>query len=60
MFSVPGGNGDDKDTVERILIDQAEKGRWKVEVIAREINLDANDQTFSKDAVFSLVVSSIQ
>ena len=56
QFSSPGGPPNRVDTVENVFIEAATQGTWKVEVIAREINEDANLATLEMDAHFALVI----
>ena len=56
--SKSGGAPDVIDTVERIILPDAEPGYWRVEVIASEINSDSHLESPELDASFSLVVSS--
>ncbi len=59
-WSVPGGSSDTVDTVENVFIQNAEKGDWKVRVIAKKIVIDAyptNQPSGAEDAAYSLVVT---
>ncbi|SMF66769.1 S8 family serine peptidase [Pseudobacteriovorax antillogorgiicola] len=55
--SQPDGAPDEIDTVERVIIDQAEEGVWTVEVLASEVNQDTYLGTPELDAGFALVLS---
>lgn len=55
-FSTPGGLPDRFNTIENVFIQSAQPGRWIVEVIAREINEDADLTTPGMDAHFALVI----
>jgi len=56
LFSSPGGSRNSVDTVENVFVQSAAPGAWTVEVIAREINEDANLATPGMDAHFALVI----
>jgi hypothetical protein len=56
-YSTPGGSPNTVDTVENVLVPNAEVGTWTVEVRAAEINVDAYPATPAADAVFALVVT---
>jgi hypothetical protein len=56
-YSTPGGSPNTIDTVENVLVPNAEVGTWTVEVRAAEINADAYPTTPAADAVFALVVT---
>jgi hypothetical protein len=56
-FSAAGGSPNTIDTVENVLVPNAEVGTWTVEVRAAEINVDAYPSTPAADAVFALVVT---
>lgn len=56
LVSSPGGTPNPVDTVENVFIQAAYPGTWTVEVIAREINEDANLSTPGIDAHFALVI----
>jgi serine protease AprX len=55
--STAGGSPNTIDTVENVLIPNAQVGNWTVEVRAAEINQDAYPTTPAADAVFALVVT---
>ena len=57
MWSTPGGTANHKDTVECVYVQAPPAGRWTVEVIAEEINLDAHLATPALDAAYALVVT---
>ena len=56
-FSSSGGSPNTIDTVENVLLPNAQVGIWTVEVRAAEINVDAYPTTPAADAVFALVVT---
>jgi hypothetical protein len=56
-WSTPGGSENHIDTVENIFIQTPEQGRWRIEVIASEINEDGHPATPQLDAVYSLVIN---
>ena len=56
-YSVAGGSPNTIDTLENVLVPNAEVGNWTVEVRAAEINMDAYPTTPAADAVFALVVT---
>ena len=56
-YSTAGGSPNTIDTVENVLVPNAEVGTWTVEVRAAEINVDAFPTTPAADAVFALVVT---
>ena len=56
-YSTAGGSPNTIDTVENVLVPNAEVGNWTVEVRAAEINQDAYPTTPAADAVFALVVT---
>lgn len=56
LVSRSGGSQNSVDTVENVFLERATPGTWKVEVIAREINEDANLATPGIDAHFALVI----
>lgn len=60
MWSTPGGEPNDYDTVENVFVEEPELGTWTVEVIAYEINQDSHVETPEIDADFALVVSGGQ
>ena len=55
-YSTAGGDPDRLNTIENVFLRSAEQGRWSVEVIAREINEDADTSTPGMDAHFALVI----
>ncbi len=59
LYSTPGGDPNDIDTVENVFIADPEPGTWIVEVIAAEINEDGHVETGGLDADFALVVSGV-
>ncbi|HET9316097.1 MAG TPA: S8 family serine peptidase [Vicinamibacteria bacterium] len=56
-YSKSGGSPNTIDTVENVLVPNAQVGTWTVEVRAAEINADAYPATPAADAVFALVVT---
>lgn len=56
LYSQPGGLASSVDTIENVFLASAKQGLWTVEVIAREINEDANLATPHMDAHFALVI----
>lgn len=56
LVSLPGGRPNSIDTVENVFLTGATPGTWKVEVLAREINEDANLATPGIDAHYALVI----
>ncbi len=56
LYSQPGGEPNTVDTVENVFIQSAMPGNWLVEVIATELNEDANLDTPGIDATFALVI----
>ncbi len=54
--STSGGSPNGVDTVENVFIGTAKPGMWKVEVIARELNEDADLSTPGIDAHFALII----
>ena len=56
-YSTPGGSPNTVDTVESVLVPNAEVGTWTVEVRAAEVNVDAYPATPAADAAFALVVT---
>ncbi|MEQ9096707.1 MAG: S8 family serine peptidase [Phycisphaerales bacterium] len=56
LFSAPGGSPNSVDTIENVFVQRAEPGLWTVEVLAQEINEDADLSTPGIDAHFSLVI----
>lgn len=59
-FTVPYGEEDTINTVERVQVNSAIPGTWVVEVIASEINQDGNPATFGViDSNYALVVSGL-
>jgi hypothetical protein len=55
MFSTPGGAPDTKDTVENVFVKDPAPGKWKVEVLAAEVNQDSHLESSDLDADFALV-----
>lgn len=56
LFSQPSGRRNQVDTIENVFIKQAAPGIWTVEVLAQELNEDADLSTPGIDAHFSLVI----
>jgi subtilisin family serine protease len=56
LQSRPGGAPNSVDTVENVFLQSATPGPWQVEVVATEINEDANLDTPGVDAHFALVI----
>lgn len=58
--SLEGGQADVLNNVENVFIDKPETGKWTVEVIANEVNMDNHVETAEVDMDFALVVSGVQ
>ncbi|MHC4899998.1 MAG: hypothetical protein ACYTGW_23145, partial [Planctomycetota bacterium] len=56
-YSVPGGQRDQRDTVENVFIKNPAAGDWKVEVAAYLVAKDTHVETPTVDADFALVVN---
>ncbi|MGD1916069.1 MAG: S8 family serine peptidase [Phycisphaerales bacterium] len=56
LFTQPRGRFDRVNTVENVFVQSATPGTWSVDVIARELNEDANLATPGIDAHFALVI----
>lgn len=56
-WSVSGGVPNEVDTVENVFIQNAEVGRWTVNVIADDIVIDSHTETAAVDADYALVLS---
>jgi len=57
LFSTPGGNENEIDTVENVFIGEPEAGVWTFTVIATEIVEDGHVETGAVDADYALWVS---
>jgi len=55
LWSTPGGDANDIDTVENVFVENPEAGTWTVEVWGNEIVADAHLETPEVDADFALV-----
>ena len=58
-YSVADGTADSIDTVENVILENAQIGEWTVEVIAQEVNQDGHTETAEDDVDYALVVSGI-
>jgi hypothetical protein len=58
-WSSTGGSANTKDTVENVFIQMPMAGKWKVTVIASELNQDTHVETKPLDADYALVISGI-
>ncbi|NRA57025.1 MAG: hypothetical protein HRU13_02760 [Phycisphaerales bacterium] len=56
LFTQPRGRFDRVNTVENVFVESATPGTWSVDVIARELNENANLATPGIDAHFALVI----
>ncbi len=59
-YTTPGGSPNTYDTVENVAVAAPAPGLWTVEVIASQVVQDGYLPTPATDAVYSLVVSSVQ
>ncbi|MCA9320569.1 MAG: S8 family serine peptidase [Planctomycetes bacterium] len=58
--SQAGGVADDRDTVERVILNLPQAGTWTIEVQVAELNADGHVETPTMDVDFSLVVTGVQ
>lgn len=56
-LSTSGGTSNTIDTVENVILDDAEIGTWTIEVLGDEIVEDAHPETGATDADYALVVT---
>ncbi len=60
LWSSPGGQANDVDTVENVFIQAPSAGIWTIEVLADEIVQDGHTETAALDADYALVVTHVQ
>jgi hypothetical protein len=59
IWSTPGGSADTLNTVENVFIQNPEEGRWTIEIIAAEVNMDVHAETPEDDQDYALVVYGV-
>jgi hypothetical protein len=57
VWSTPGGERDDRNTVENVFVPTPAAGTWTIEVVATELNEDGHLETPALDADFALVAT---